>query len=435
MRSTPAGTDRRAGLVAALCGFSILLGSLTSQPARAAGTCEDLLLIEPESYRLVSLSSRVARQQAAIEEALAPNVDPLAFVFDDQVALAVFNHLKYRTDFSGKRTPRPLARINDVLNALPLTKDPVADVKLVEQMLAETAAALSRVTENGSDHLSPEDRTELQSAVYALKLTQEYLSRFIRTKDRGTRPEDEKTPEKEAEKKEEKAKPKKEKKPADKTPPKSPDQYKPHSSEDSGESDPQENWVHAQSTFEHNYWGQVWYNTITRHGDSPWIATDLPQDPVQPGPAKITSNRMTVDTGGRTTLELFVPEGMQPRQPTTANAKIIRLANGRYILTAETAEVVVPLEPVERERLSPPAREHLTRRVGVEESEWPPRIKEVIARYQGKVAGNERAIAEAIEKLIREDYLYSKKGNHNNCNNRPNNKKDRLSLGVFLSSL
>lgn len=117
---------------------------------------------------------------------------------------------------------------------------------------------------------------------------------------------------------------------------------------------------------------------------------------------------------GETNLELIVPDGYHPLQPTDRRIRIHQTSSGSFHLqTTEVMEKIeIYLEPLPPSKHPPNPLEKrvLTQTMGIQSSEWPAPLQDLLAPFsQSGIGGNELKLAQLLEKHLRDKYLYNRK--------------------------
>lgn len=337
---------------------------------------------------------------------LGADQNPFSHAFTQERADQIFRRMLVRT-YKGRTHRSPLAIVNQVL------------MKSYHPASRPNWPMVLWVTEEAKSSLAEGAQLiDLQSNLFALNLTLEYLDRYAKPEielDSDGKPlvpvsEDKKNKEKEGEKKNEKHSKERSESRKDLRHPQISQEYKPASvgTPKSGQS--KQVWIY-RANFRTEYWGQRYFSTVVRGARHPLKEQVLPIPPNSPKAFREETKSMVVKTLGERSIELFLPSLTRPLRPSDPRASIKRSATGGYTLEVDAGlgEVVIPLVEDKDIVMPEPLMNLYTRPAGFKSEEWPEALQAAIFRRFPHEKGetNPLEIASAISNYISTQYLYS----------------------------
>lgn len=381
--------------------------ALASESSHASNRCAELLSsIGNHQSPANSLQSKIQSHESEIKnligeytKKLGPFSDPFAMAWSPEQGERIFRRLAVRQR-DGGWADSSLAIVNRELKKAYSGKSSYNE-ELVKWII-EDANYWLRQTQI--------DRADLQSNLLALKYATEYLRRFK---------EPEKVVDRDGEKRETKPNEKQEKQKQDQEeqdqPPEYPElpkEYKPFTKDTQNQSGgKQKQHRVAEVNFKTPFFAQRHFADVVRGASLPFQEAVLPVTPIQPAKSRSTGTEMTVRTFGKRNVDLFLPPGFKPLQPTDPRALIARSDTGGYSLELREnlSEVHIPLTEDSNISMMPHLKEVYTRPVGFKNNEWPDQVQaDILRRYSiddGKT--HPLQVAQAIADHIATEYLYS----------------------------
>lgn len=394
----------KSGIVFVILALSTL--SL-SQNAFATNECTELLAsmvnrfanaADPLQRKIHEHQSRIENLLKEYTQRLGPYSDPFAAAWSPEQGDRIFRHLSVRQK-NGKWVKSSLAIINHNLKKS-YTGTESYNEKLVQWIIEDAV--------DGFNQPSVE-RRNLQSHLLALKYTLEYLRRYREPEavvDRDGK--------KHEAKKEEQKKQDKDQAGQDQPPeyPELPKEYKPltKDAQDQAGGKQKPHRV-AEVNFKTPFFAQRYFTNIVRGSSHPFQEAALSQSLSQASRYQSTERELTVRTFGKRNVDLFLPPGFKPLQPSDPRALISRSETGGYALELRDhfAEVHIPLIEDLNISMMPHLKEAYTRPVGFKTEEWPSDVQaDIIRRYSRQDAKTQPLqVAQAIADHIATEYLYS----------------------------
>ena len=167
----------------------------------------------------------------------------------------------------------------------------------------------------------------------------------------------------------------------------------------------------VEVNFKTSFFAQRYFSNVVRGASSPFQEALLPTKLPQPSQSKQTGKEMIVRTFGKRKIDLFLPPGFKPLQPSDPRAWISRLETGGYSLELKDDLKVIRIPLVEDNRIPmmPHLREIYTRPVGFKAEEWPDGVQvDIVRRFSKKKARSQPLkVAQAVADHIASEYLYS----------------------------
>ena len=366
--------------------------------------CKELLSpapTDPLQVKILEHESQIKKLMGEYEQKLGPYRDPFALVWTPEEGDKIFTRLSERPQEDDEWIESSLSIINKELRGIYRNKDGY-DENLVDWIVKDAASWLNQ---------SQADRVDLQSNLLALKYTTEYLRRFKETEkiiDRDGEKQKGKSGEKQKDQQGE------QQQDQDQSPeyPDLPKEYKPFSKDTKqGQGGKQKKHRVAEVNFQTPFFVQRYFSDIVRGRTLPFQEALLPTTPSSPSRTRKTGFEMTVRTFGKGRVDLFLPSGFKPLQPSDPRASISRSESGGYSLELKDnlPEVHIPLVEDSNISMMPHLREVYTRLVGFSAEEWPDQVQADILGRFSKEDGRSSPlrVAQAIADHIATEYLYS----------------------------
>ncbi len=372
------------------------------QSGVAGGKCENFLSSrDPLQEKIQKHDSRIRDLIYKYRQKLGFYHDAFAMVWTPEQGDRVFRRLSVRLK-DGKWMKSPLFVVNQQLKHAYVGKSSY-DEGLVQWIIDDATYLLKQ---------SQVDRVDLQSNLLALKYATEYLRRFKEPEivvDRDGK----KAGEKARDPKQKKSK--RSQKSEEDQPPEYPDlpkEYKPSIIDTQSQSNgKQKNHRVAEVNFKVPFFAQRHFSDVVREAAHPFKEVALPFTFSQPAGFMQTGKEMIVRTFGKKKVDLFLPPGFKPLQPSDPRAVISRLETGGYSLELkdDLAEIHIPLIEDTDILLLLHLQEIYARPVGFKIEEWPDLIQaEIIRRFSKEDAKSQPLkIAQAVSSHIASEYLYS----------------------------
>lgn len=366
--------------------------------------------------------SLIVHHDAAVHEliekyrnALGPYHDPFAVVFSPEQGEKLFAALETRT-VKGQPVKNPLA----VINALRKTSS-IEDRKYAADQIAWIVDDATAMIEGSQATMQ-----DLQSNLLALQFSGLYLDQYktpemLKIVEKKTDPE---LPLKKPKKKE--------KKPQQESPPEyldMPKNYKPPTTEDDNDSggDKQKKFRICDTNSRTSYFGQRYYSAIDRNAEFTFREEELPGRLPRIDAYKDTEVYLLVRTLGQNNVELFLPPGMKPLQPSDPRLIVSKSKTGSFLLEkkVDIEEVKIPLVRDENIQILSHILDFYKRPVGFDSAEWPDEVQAAIFhKYSKDVARKDPLrVAQAVSDHLSVDYKYSK--------SRKSQLLDSLACGHF----
>ena len=367
--------------------------------------CEELLSSHKDAKATGPLQEKIQNHEAQIKgliheysQKLGPFNDPFAMAWTFEQGHRIFQHL-LRYPKSGTQTESSFSMINQELKRA-YRGGSSYNEKLLQSLIDDTAYGLTQPRLK---------KVDMQSHLLALQYATEYLRRFKEPSSVVDRDGERITPPKE-----ETNRNKKKKKEEDQPPeyPDLPKEYRPSTKDtESGEGGTQKKYRVAEVNFKTPFFAQRYFSNVVRGAPLPFQETLLSEMLPQPSKFQSSGNEMIVRTFGAKKVDLFLPPGFKPLQPSDPRALILRSETGGYILELnnDLSEVHIPLLEDDNILMMPHMREIYTRPIGFKVDEWPGEIQASLIRAFSKEEAQSRPldIAKAVAGHIASEYLYS----------------------------
>lgn len=364
----------------------LILIFLAAQKSWAAKDICQAALAPSIQNELIKKEKEIRDVVRLYEEHLGPYQNPFAMIYTPHEATQLFQSMLTRKEDS-RKVHSPLAMIDIHYKKNYVQMTPI-QWKVIQAVLDD---ARKLIKNNRSDLL------DLQSDLYALNRTLEYIRQY-KTPEAIVNRDGESNGEKEES--------------DDDSYPTLPKEYNPQTknTDDSGGKRQKPVQI-AETNVKTPYWSYSHFNQIRRNADVRFREAILPIKPNNPPAYKRVEKYMKIRVKGTLNANLFVPPLYRPLQPDDPRAKIIRSESGGYILKLSESlnELTIPLVPETEINLNPLDRDILTETIGFSNDEWPEDVQiNIIRKFSVELAKtNPLKVAQAISDYISKEYLYS----------------------------
>ena len=376
--------------------------SLCSEIWPPSSNKQNLSEDSPQQRKIKEYESQIKNLMDRYTQTLSPFHDPFLMAWTPEKGADIFHRLSLRSK-DDQWINSSLAVINQELKNTQ-ANDQSYNEELVQWVIDDALYWLKPPQTN---------QTDLQSNLLALKYATEYLRRFKTTEVivdlNGTKTNIEKENTKENEEPPEEARLRLPSPPGYQNLPKEVRPFtKDLKNRDSGE---QQKYRIAEVNLKTPFFSQRYYANIARSASHPFQETILPITFPQPSQSKSTGTELIVRTFSKKKVDLFLPPGFTPLQPTDPRASITHSETDSYTLELkeDLPEVHIPLTPSKSIAMMPHLKEIYTRPVGFKYEEWPDQIQANILRRFSKEDAKSQPlkVAQAIANHISSEYLYT----------------------------
>ncbi len=328
--------------------------------------------------------------------------DLLLIRYDDNSQPVMF-----KDRFNQRTTASPTAQIRDINQKLFLLKS-ILDWKTVYLVLSDAENYLKSPQKNKNLR-----QIDLLSIQWGLKITKEYLRKY--QVDESELMEDRKISHSEKSNVHKKVATKERGNQKKEDPPEIFDhlkEYKPRTAAmnngTNNDNHSNKKIIDAEANIDAKFWRLQYMNGIVRGRDNPFYQRELSGTNTAISDYIDTKIKMTISVAERNKRTLVLPSNMEPLQSSDSRVQILKSKDGTYtVSTSSPLKLVqISLRQNKKENLSIEDIETLTERVGIQEHEWPEKLRvSILNKLDPK--SSPLIIAKEIEKHIQNEYNYT----------------------------